>query len=162
MLWITGPKQKWKCYPCFCRSKSTMHSAFTIIIYILVTASSSFPLQEETLDFFHVVTGRICIRKGEYDCIRFLTERAYSHHVHTYYQFTVSTTVLYGKSGLNHMRDKLGRYRATRPILMQLGQYDSANNDDVISRFFTWKTCFNRQFKHKFKLIGPIQQTWDP
>ena len=41
------------------------------------------------------------------------------------------------------MNDKLGRYRATRPILTQLGQHDSAKNDDVIFCFFssTYKHC---------------------
>ena len=42
---------------------------------------------------------------------------------------------LYGKNGPNHMSGKLDRYRATRPILMQLGQ--QPNNDDVISCFFS-------------------------
>ena len=37
---------------------------------------------------------------------------------------------LYSKSGSNHMNDKLGRYKAVRPIQMQLGQYRN-NSDDT-------------------------------
>ena len=84
------------------------------------------------------------------------------------------------------MSDKIGQYRATRPIQTQLGRYDSANDDDVICLFsypykysgrvlidnseikLINKIVINQviSYRHSYGssicCIGPIQQTSDP
>ena len=59
-------------------------------------------------------------------------------HLKVFINYLLVIQYVYGKSGPSH--DKLGRYRATRPILTQLGQHDTASNDDVISCFFSTHT----------------------
>ena len=57
------------------------------------------------------------------------------------------------------MSDKFGRFRATLPILTQLGQYDSTYNDDVISCFFSNPYKHGRRVSIdnlKIKLINKI------